>query len=47
MASGSAAASVAGDLADAGGLVIGHRSVTPEDLVALGMVLGEATELEQ
>jgi hypothetical protein len=32
---------------DAGGLVIGHRSVTPEDLVALGMVLGEATELEQ
>ena len=33
---------------DAGGLVIGHRSVSLEDLVALGMVLGEAAaELEQ
>jgi hypothetical protein len=32
---------------DAGGVVIGHRSVTPEDLIALGMVLGEESELEQ
>jgi hypothetical protein len=30
---------------DAGGLVIGHRSLTPEDLVALGMVIGEETDL--
>jgi hypothetical protein len=29
---------------DAGGLVIGHRSVSPEDLIALGMVLGEVGE---
>lgn len=32
---------------DAGGLVIGHRSVSLEDLVALGMVLGEDDDLEQ
>jgi hypothetical protein len=31
---------------DAGGLVIGHRSITAEDLVALGMVLGDEAELE-
>ena len=31
---------------DAGGLVIGHRSLTPEDLVALGLVLGDEAELE-
>jgi hypothetical protein len=30
---------------DAGGLVIGHRSLTPEDLVALGMVIGDGTDL--
>ena len=28
---------------DAGGLVLGHRSITPEDLIALGMVLGAQT----
>ena len=32
---------------DAGGLVIGHRSVSLEDLVALGIVLGDDAELEQ
>jgi GAF domain-containing protein len=26
---------------DAGGIVVAHRSVTPEDLIALGMALGE------
>ena len=31
---------------DAGGLVLGHRTLTPEDLVALGVVLGAAAELE-
>ena len=32
---------------DAGGLVIGHRSLTPEDLVALGMEIGdEAAEAD-
>jgi hypothetical protein len=31
---------------DAGGLVIGHRSVSLEDLVALGIVLGDDAELE-
>ncbi len=29
---------------DAGGLVIGHRSLTSEDLVAFGMTLGNATQ---
>jgi hypothetical protein len=29
---------------DAGGLVLAHRSVTPEDLVVLGMDLGDALE---
>lgn len=27
---------------DAGGLVLGHRSMTPEDLFAFGMDLGDA-----
>ncbi len=31
---------------DAGGIVIGHRSLTPEDLIALGMALGDEAELE-
>ena len=31
---------------DAGGLVIGHRSFTAEDLIAFGMLLGEEAELE-
>jgi len=31
---------------DAGGLVVGHRTLTPEDLVAFGMALGDAAELE-
>jgi hypothetical protein len=31
---------------DAGGLVLGHRSLTPEDLIAFGMVLGAEDELE-
>ncbi len=31
---------------DAGGLVISHRSITPEDLVALGMAIGYEAELE-
>ncbi len=31
---------------DAGGIVIAHRSLTPEDLIALGMVLGNEAELE-
>ena len=31
---------------DAGGIVIGHRSLTPEDLVAFGMALGDEAELE-
>ncbi|MET0325033.1 MAG: hypothetical protein ABW219_07420 [Ilumatobacteraceae bacterium] len=31
---------------DAGGLVIGHRSLTAEDLVVFGMDLGDAAELE-
>ena len=31
---------------DAGGLVLGHRSLTAEELVAFGMDLGDAAELE-
>ena len=31
---------------DAGGLVLGHQTLTPEDLVALGMVIGAEAELE-
>jgi hypothetical protein len=31
---------------DAGGIVLAHRSLTPEDLIALGMVLGEEAEIE-
>ena len=31
---------------DAGGLVLGHRTLTAEDLVALGMVIGAEAELE-
>jgi hypothetical protein len=31
---------------DAGGVVIGHRSLTAEDLVAFGMDLGDAATLE-
>jgi hypothetical protein len=31
---------------DAGGLVLGHLMLTPEDLVALGMVAGAVAELE-
>ena len=33
-------------LRDAGGVVIGHRSLTPEDLIAFGMAVGEEAELE-
>jgi hypothetical protein len=32
---------------DAGGLVLGHRSITPENLIALGMRLGDEAELGQ
>ena len=31
---------------DAGGLVVAHRTLTPEDLIAFGMALGAETELE-
>jgi hypothetical protein len=31
---------------DAGGLVLGHRSLTPEELIAFGMALGEAADAE-
>ena len=31
---------------DAGGVVIGHRSLTPEELVAFGMDLGDALEAD-
>ena len=31
---------------DAGGLLLGHRTLTAEDLVAFGMDLGDAAELE-
>ena len=31
---------------DAGGLVLGHQTLTPEDLVALGIVAGAVAELE-
>jgi hypothetical protein len=31
---------------DAGGLVLGHRTLTAEDLVALGMVIGAEAELD-
>ncbi len=32
---------------DAGGVVLGHRSVTPEDLVVLGLDIGDAVEASQ
>jgi hypothetical protein len=32
---------------EAGGLVLGHRSITPENLIALGMRLGDEAELGQ
>ena len=31
---------------DAGGIVLGHGALTPEDLIALGLVIGAAAELE-
>ena len=31
---------------DAGGIVLGHRTLTPEDLIAFGMDLGDEIELE-
>ena len=31
---------------DAGGLVVAHRSITVEDLIAFGMAIGDAAELE-
>ncbi len=31
---------------DAGGLVLGHQTLTPEDLVGLGIVVGAVAELE-
>ena len=31
---------------DAGGLVLGHRSLSAEDLVVFGIDLGDAAELE-
>jgi hypothetical protein len=31
---------------DAGGIVFAHRLLTPEDLIALGMALGDEAELE-
>ena len=31
---------------DAGGLVLGHRTFTPQDLVALGMVIGVEAGIE-
>jgi hypothetical protein len=31
---------------DAGGVVLGHRSLTPEDLIVFGMVLGAEADLE-
>jgi hypothetical protein len=31
---------------DAGGIVLGHRSLTPEELVAFGMNVADAAELE-
>ena len=31
---------------DAGGLVLGHRSLTPEELIAFGMDVGDEIELE-
>ena len=31
---------------DAGGIVIAHRSLSPEDLITLGMALGDEAELE-
>ncbi len=31
---------------DAGGIVVAHRSFTPEDLVAFGLLAGEEAELE-
>jgi hypothetical protein len=30
---------------DAGGIVIAHRSITPEDLIALGMHIGDEADL--
>ena len=32
---------------DAGGIVLAHRSLTAEDLIALGMALGDEAELEE
>jgi hypothetical protein len=31
---------------DAGGLVLAHRSLTPEELIALGLLIGYEAELE-
>jgi hypothetical protein len=31
---------------DAGGIVFAHRLLTPEDLIALGMALGDEAALE-
>jgi hypothetical protein len=31
---------------DAGGVVLGHRSLTPEELIAFGIALGDEIELE-
>ena len=31
---------------DAGGIVVAHRGLTPEDLIAFGMDLGDEAELE-
>ena len=31
---------------DAGGVVLGHRSLTPEDLIAFGMAVGDEIVLE-
>jgi hypothetical protein len=31
---------------DTGGIVFAHRLLTPEDLIALGMALGDEAELE-
>ena len=32
---------------DAGGIVLGHRTLTPEDLIAFGIGLGDEAELER
>ena len=31
---------------DAGGIVLGHRSLTPEELIALGMDIGDEVEVQ-